>query len=181
MVLCRKGIRMKKAVVIIDGLFVYLVVCLLAMIISDTGSIDIVDCMKIALYSGAFLGVITLIWMIVNCLKTCRIGPREAVSLAKVQMIMRFIQIPGYIAIFLLGVLLFFSLFGAVFAMILAFVDVISIALTGIASISVYVHLLKNNLITKTEFIIFSVLSFIYVIDVVAAAICYNKVKKRVM
>ena len=173
---------MKKAVVIIDGLFVYLVVCLLAMIItSDTGSIDIVDCMKIALYSGAFLGVITLIWMIVNCLKTCRIEPREAVSLAKVQMIMRFIQIPGYIAIFLLGVLLFFTFFGAVFAMILAFIDVISIALTGIASISVYVHLLKNNLITKTEFIIFSVLSFIYVIDVVAAAICYNKVKKRVM
>ncbi|MBO4456549.1 MAG: hypothetical protein J5802_02385 [Butyrivibrio sp.] len=172
---------MKKAVVILDGLFVYLFLCMIACLFAEASSdMDIVDYMKIVFRSGAVLGVITIIWTIANCLKSCMIEPKEAVSLAKLQMILRLVQIPAYIVIFLLGVILVFTFFGLVMAMILAVIDGISIALTGTASIAVYAHLLKNNLITKKQFIGYSILSYIYVLDVIASILCYTNVKRKI-
>jgi ABC-type polysaccharide transport system permease subunit len=105
------------------------------------------------------------------------VSAREGVSLLKTQMIMRLIQIPGYVICFALAVLFLMTIFTVGFSLFLLILDSASILITGLFSIPVYAALYKNGQISKRRAIGYSVLSFVFCADVVVSIFCYRQVK----
>jgi len=104
------------------------------------------------------------------------VSAREGVSLLKTQMIMRLIQIPGYVICFALAVLFLMTIFTVGFSLFLLILDSASILITGLFSIPVYAALYKNGQISKRRAIGYSVLSFVFCADVVVSVFCYRQV-----
>ena len=102
---------------------------------------------------------------------------KEALALAKTQMIMRLVQIPAYVLIFFMGVIGMFLIFTIGISLALFLFDIISITVTGIASVAVYAILADLKMISKKQQLLYSIGGFIYVLDVIAAFLCYKKVK----
>ncbi len=87
----------------------------------------------------------------------------------------KMIQIPAYILIFLFGLLFFISFLGMPMAIILFFVDLYSIILTGIFSLPTFNYMKNQHIISKNLQIIYSILSFGFCIDVIIAIIAYHQ------
>ncbi len=105
------------------------------------------------------------------------VSARESVSLLKTQMIMRLIQIPGYVICFVLAVLFLMTIFTAGFSLFLLILDSASILVTGLFSIPVYTALYKNGQISRGRAIGYSVLSFVFCADVIVSVLCYRQVR----
>lgn len=103
----------------------------------------------------------------------------DCVSLAKTVFIIKLIQIPAYLAIFVLGALLFISIFTIPFTLVMAFVDFLTVAMTGILGLATVINANKKNKSENPIFTICSVLQFVFCIDIIASAVLYFKSKKE--
>ena len=138
--------------------------------------------MPYAIILLVFGSSIMIILGIVNAVRYSRkdaIPRDEAIALMRTQVIMRILQIPVYIAVFILGSLFMITIFTIGFTLVYILVDLLSIIITGLFAIPVYKQLQKNNLITAKESRRYRIFSFIYCLDVIVALICYLKVKTR--
>ena len=116
-----------------------------------------------------------------RCLTSTRkYGREEAISLARIQMIVRVAQIPAFVIIFIAGVIGVLTIFTIGISLALAFFDLISIIVTGICSVGVYSVLAKTGLITDKERIKYSLASFIYFADVATAISCYENFEHEI-
>ena len=123
---------------------------------------------------------ITAIFYVVKGIKGSNtMATSDAVSLMKTMLIMRLIQIPGYIILFFLAALFLLTIFTIGFSIILIILDVISICITGMIAAPVYLTLRKNGLINRLQSTLYSIFSFFFVLDVITAIVCYRKVKKN--
>ncbi len=182
---------MKKAVIILDGIFVYLILILLILVFVNDNQISVWlwenvfdnniyrPLAVIVLYELIML-IITAIFTI-NCMRCNRVCEREElISLAKTQMIVRIVQTPAYIAIFIAGSIGVITIFTIGISVALAVFDVLSIVVTGLSSVGVYALLGKRGMISQKERLIFSVAGFIYCFDVIVAIICYRQINERI-
>lgn len=97
---------------------------------------------------------------------------------AKSNMIVKLISIPAYIIIFITCIVCLMTIFTFIISFLLGIFAYICLIMTGLYAVSTYKKLKDKNVITKKEFIIFSILSFIYFADIVVAIIAYKKYKK---
>ena len=93
-------------------------------------------------------------------------------------MIMRIIQIPCYVAVFIVATVCLLTIFTIGFTAVLAVVDCVSITITGIASIPVYVILHRSGWISQRQKVLYSILSFVFCADLVVSIICYKDARK---
>lgn len=99
-------------------------------------------------------------------------GRYSAHEAAKMNLIIKALQIPAYVFHFILGVLgAFASVWGIGFIIVAVCVDLLTIILTGINSIGCTRKLKKDGVITKGWAILAGIGSFIYCIDVVIAIV----------
>ena len=93
-------------------------------------------------------------------------------------MIIKIVEIPGYLYVFFVGMLgtLFMQFAIAVWMLCFLF-DAICIFLSGLYATACIRKTYYENKITKRETITFSVLSYIFVVDVVVAILLYFRVK----
>lgn len=103
----------------------------------------------------------------------------NCVSLAKTVMIIKLVQVPAYLVIFVLGALLVLGMLTIPIALILAFVDALSIVMTGVLGLAATINASKNYYDKDSFFTICGILQFIFCIDVIASAVLYFKLKKR--
>jgi hypothetical protein len=121
----------------------------------------------------------SLIAVIVNIVSACK-GKRSAKELAKMNLIIKTVQIPAYIFHFILGLVgIVASIWGIGFIMWAVFIDTITIFLTGLNAVSVSVRCCKENILSKQSSVIFAVLSFVYCIDVLIAVVFFAMARKR--
>lgn len=181
---------MKKKIIILDGLFIYLLLLLLLSLTVFGDSIIIEWLWDNFYFFIAFLPlglllyemimfIITIIFTIISVDKNYNTNINNAISLAKIQMIIRLIQIPAYVIIFLMGIACIITIFTIGISIALVILDFISIVTTGISSIAVYTILYKCNLISNKEKNIYSILSFVYCLDVIVSVISYRKIVKN--
>ena len=90
---------------------------------------------------------------------------------------MRLVQIPAYVLVFFMGVMGMFLIFTIGISLALFLFDIISITVTGIASASVYAILADLKMISKKQQLLYSIGGFLFVLDVIAAFLCYKKVR----
>ncbi len=103
----------------------------------------------------------------------------DALSLAKTAMIIKLIQVPAYIAIFVLSVAFILTIFTFAFTFILILIDCLTLLLTGLLTVSSVINAVKNGTFRIKEVIWVIILQFVFCADVVASIIYYKKLRKR--
>ena len=103
---------------------------------------------------------------------------QDALAVAKTAMIIKLIQIPAYILIFVLGVLLVIAIWTIPFSIALFLVDCLSVFMTGLLVFSSVVISLKNKHFKFKEVFWIVLLQFVFCLDVIAAVLLYRKLKR---
>ena len=102
----------------------------------------------------------------------------DCVSLAKLFMIVKLIQIPAYVLIFILGVFMAITVFTIPFSIALFLFDCFSLVLTGIGVISAVINAIRQGVSTPKELFWLAIAQFFFCVDVVASIVLYVKLKK---
>ena len=100
------------------------------------------------------------------------------VSLAKCAMVIKWIQIPAYLAIFALGLILAISLFTIPIAIIFVLVDCLTLLLTGLVTISAAVIAVRQGIFQTKDVLWIILLQFVFCADVLAATILFTRLRK---
>ncbi len=187
-----KGQRIGKAPIIIAGLYIYLefFTIILPFAASRLGgwlpdsvsewldSNYLIMGICVLIIPTILLFVMGIVYAIKGIKKRGEISVDEGGLLIKTQMIMRIAQIPCYVAVFVTAVICILTIFTVGFTVLLCVIDGISIAITGMISIPVYVILNQNGRISHRRMVIYSILSFVFCADLIVTAMCYNAVVK---
>ena len=119
-----------------------------------------------------FAAILTVICFAVSVCKKW-----DALSLAKTMMIIKLIQIPAYVLIFVLGVFLAITIFTVPFSIGLVLFDCFSLCLTGALVIAAAINSMKQGLFKLKEIVWIIILQFFFCADVIATIIFYVKLK----
>lgn len=103
----------------------------------------------------------------------------DSLSLAKTVMIIKLVQIPAYILIFVLGVMLAITIFTYPIAFLLIIFDCFSLYLSGLIFILSAINSVRQGKFSTRNIIFVIILQFIFCADVLASVIFYFKLKKR--
>lgn len=102
-------------------------------------------------------------------------------NILKVNLIIKCLQIPAYIGIFIIGLMCLLTIFTFGISVVLFLFDCFSIFLSGMIALSGIIGARKQGLITKNCSIIYGICSFIFCIDIVIAFSLYIKSKKNTL
>ncbi|MCI8629455.1 MAG: hypothetical protein HFE57_08150 [Firmicutes bacterium] len=132
------------------------------------------------IYIGVFyigtLWIIALISAIFICIKNI-INNNNALETAKINMIIKILQIPAYIFIFIIGLACLFTIFTFGISFLLITLDCASIFLTGIIGVSAVKCNYTEKILSSKELFLYSILQFVFCADIVSAVILYQKSK----
>lgn len=126
--------------------------------------------------------VITVLCLILSIFNSIRSGINVYGISApvKLNLMIKCIQIPAYIINFVIGLIgLLMSIWGIGIIGLMIIIDLCTILLTGTNNIGTCVNLYRNKILTKKEELLFLLLSYIYVLDVIVAFYLIFKVKKN--
>lgn len=101
----------------------------------------------------------------------------DPLSLAKTAMIVKIIQIPAYIAIFVLGLVCMLSIFTYVAAALFAIFDFLCLILTGMITSAAVINALKAKRTTLKSCWWVLAMQFVFCADVVAAILFYKRLE----
>ena len=175
-------------IIILDGLFICLIALLLILIFAGENPVfswlwkyvfsnNVYRPLGFILLFELVMFATTIGYTIRALRKGYTYSSKEALDLAKTQMIMRLVQIPAYVFVFFMGVMGMFLIFTIGISLALFLFDIISITVTGIASVAIYAILADLKMISKKQQLLYSIGGFIYGLDVIVACLCYKKVK----
>ena len=102
----------------------------------------------------------------------------DAISLAKTAMIMKLVQVPAYLLIFVLGTACLITIFTIPFSVGLFITDCLSVFMTGLFVISSVIASIRNKTFTRKEVIWVVLLQFVFCADVISSVIFYKKLKR---
>lgn len=129
------------------------------------------------LLSLCIFGIIAFISVIILCVNNFA-NKMEAVEATKIAMIIKIVQIPAYLFIFVIGFMCLFTIFTVGISFVLLILDGASIILSGLIGIFAVRRCYADGILTRAEMIIHSILQFVFCLDVVSAIIVFRKVKK---
>ena len=187
-----KGQHIGKAPIIIAGLYIYMefFTIVLPFAASRLGgwlpdnvsewldSNYLIMGISILIIPTILLLVMGIAYAVYGIKKSGEISDDEGISLIRTQMIMRVVQIPCYVAVFVAAVICILTIFTIRFTLLLGVGDCISIVITGMVSIPVYAILKQSGRISRRRMLIYSILSFVFCADLIVTAVCYNTVVK---
>lgn len=102
----------------------------------------------------------------------------DALSLAKTVMLVKLLQIPGYIAVFVLGFCLMLSIFTYAFIILLVLFDVITLLMSGLLCTAAVIGAAREGHIPFLRSLWVVLLQFVFCADVAAAVIFYIQLKR---
>jgi hypothetical protein len=121
-------------------------------------------------------GLISLL-MSVSIVVASYVKKWSAHAMALYNMVIKLAQIPAYVIIFILGVLLLLSIFTYGFTVFFMIIDLFTIFLSGLIGIVASRKNYTCGNLSTTEWIIHSILQFVFCADIVSAIIIYRRSK----
>lgn len=103
----------------------------------------------------------------------------DALPLAYTAMIMKLLQIPAYVVIFILGVVLLTTIMAIPISFSLFLLDCLTLVLTGLLTTAAAVLALRKQTITRKEFGLLVALQLVFCADIIASILLYTILKKR--
>lgn len=101
----------------------------------------------------------------------------NALKLAKVAMVIKLIQIPAYIMIFVLGFIFMFTIFTFVITLCLILVDCFILLLTGLLTTASVINAVRQGDVEFKEVVWVVILQTVFCADVIATVLFYRKLK----
>ena len=98
-------------------------------------------------------------------------------SLAKAAMIIKLVQIPAYVLIFVLGFMFLITIFTYPFSIALFMLDCLSMFTTGLLVIASAITAIRKNIFSFQEVLGVILLQFVFCADVISSVVFYNKLK----
>jgi len=131
------------------------------------------------LVMALYLSVYVLLAFVCNIsyVLICRAKNVQAKEMAKANMIVKLTQIPGYIAVFVLGAVSLLAIFTIGFAFFFFLFDCISIFLTGMIGFFAILQNKKKNESLSPYYIVLMITQFIFCIDVVSSVLLYSRIE----
>ena len=106
-------------------------------------------------------------------------GGQSGACAAKLCMIVKLVQIPAYVAIFVLGVMFSITIFGVAFVVLFVLIDCAAIAMSGFMSACTLFKCCRQKLLPLGSAVAFGIGQFVFCADVVLAVIIYVNLKKE--
>lgn len=103
---------------------------------------------------------------------------RDAVELAWVNMIIKLVQIPAYLFIFVVGLVCMITIFTFMISFFLMLLDCAAIILSGLIGVSAIKRSKEEGILSGKEMIFHGILQFIFCGDVVSSILVFRKVKR---
>jgi len=102
----------------------------------------------------------------------------SALSVAKTAMTVKLCQIPAFIAIFIVGVLLTITIFTIPFTIALFLFDCVTLFLSGIPTAAAIINAFRDGHLSRKEAFLCVVSQFIFCIDIIGTVVLFCKLKK---
>lgn len=160
--------------------YIYMVCLILFFGLLNTVDIDtfneygIWGVLAVAVLVNLYAVVIVIIYLV----QAIR-GKLDSKELTKLTMVIKLVQIPAYIIHFMLGLVgLILSIWGIGFIIWAILIDLLSIFLSGLVGMSAGISCYKEKTLSGGAAFLYSLLSFIYCIDVVSSIVFFCKVRK---
>lgn len=103
----------------------------------------------------------------------------DAVETAKINMVVKLVQIPAYLFIFVAGLVCLLTIFTFAITFVLVILDCASIILSGLIGISAVRRSYADEVLSKSEMVIYSILQFVFCFDVISSVIVFRKTKAK--
>ena len=104
---------------------------------------------------------------------------KDALDLARVNVVIKLVQIPAYLLIFAVGLLCMITIFTFGISLILMILDGASILFSGLVGICAVKRGHAEGILSPGEWILHSILQFVFCADIVSAVIVYRKGKRK--
>ncbi len=116
---------------------------------------------------------------VLTVVDVCRAIKRKvpAKAILRSNLMIKCAQIPAYLLVFFLGLMLMVTIFTWPFAIVLILVDCFTVLLSGIVAVAGLLRAVSDKQISKGWAVVLSFASFLFCVDVVAAIIAYLSVK----
>lgn len=124
----------------------------------------------------AVLFVAALICSIITII-ICSVKKVESEKILQINLIVKLIHIPTYIAIFIFGILCLITIFTMGFSLAFVVFDLLTIILSGLVGLTGIIRSRKENKLPKRSAILLGILQFVFCADVICAIIAYVTVK----
>lgn len=103
----------------------------------------------------------------------------DAVSLSKTTLLLKLIQIPAHVMIFILAVACMITIFTIPFTLLLLILDYLTLMMSGLFTSTAVINAIRQRKTSFRQSFWVILLQFISCADVVAAFIFYTKLKKQ--
>lgn len=172
-----------KMIPVIIYPYIYVLILAVFFLFVDVLPEDTTDISLLVLLVLLIIAVIynlySFVIVIVNAVQTAR-GKLTAGQAARMNLIIKGIQIPAYIMHFILGFIgLAMSVWGIGFLLWAVLIDLLTILLTGISSIGCSIRMRKERLVSLPGAIFMGIGCFIYCADVAIAIVYVVKARKK--
>lgn len=129
----------------------------------------------------------TTVIYILNIINACKINEEnDFYNLAFWNMLIKLIHIPFFILIFIIGMIFLMAMvvpalfiISPIICFILACLDYILILVSSSYGINAITKMRNENILSKKEAVIYIIMHFIFVLDVISAIIIFIKTKKQ--
>lgn len=173
---------MKKVILVLNTIFPYLVLSLLILVFGYGRGITFIDSVWENIFSKTIVIPVLLLLVIIAVTYILNIvymiyalKSHKNMSLTKANMIVKLIQIPAYVLIFIIGVICAVTILMIPISLLLFIIDILSVGMTGMFAAVAFANMRKNGIIEKNEQIKSSVLSFVFCVDVLVAVNAFLK------
>ncbi len=119
---------------------------------------------------GIFLYIINLLFLL-----NARHGKWSAQELCRTNLLVKLLQIPAYLFIFVVGLLCALMIFTIGISFVFVLLDIFTIGMTGLFACSAFYVLKKEQKISGKMQLFYSLASFLFCADIVIAVIGYKR------
>ena len=176
----KEFLKYLKMIPVIIYPYIYVVILAVFLIFLSVLPSDFNDAASLGLLIVAVIyNLYSFIIVIVNAVQ-CAKGKMTAKQSARMNLIIKGVQIPAYIMHFILGFMgLAMSVWGIGFLLWAVLIDLLTILLTGISSIGCSIRMRKERLVSLPGAIFMGIGCFIYCADVAIAIVYVVKARKK--
>ncbi len=123
---------------------------------------------------------IAFIYSIIQSVRNLK-RPSDFLDMCHMNMLIKTLSIPAYIFMFIFGLICIFTIFTIGFTIVAWILCILSITLSGIVSISASKCCYDTKAFSLKQALLFGVLQFIFVADVISAILMLKKAKQKVL
>ena len=176
----KEFLKYLKMIPVIIYPYIYVVILAVFLMFLSVLPSDFNDAASLGLLIVAVIyNLYSFIVVIVNAVQGAR-GKMTARQAARMNLIIKGVQIPAYIMHFILGFIgLAMSVWGIGFVLWAILIDLLTILLTGISSIGCSIRMRKEGILSTAAAILMGIGCFIYCVDVVIAIVYVVKARKK--